>query len=33
VALVAIILIAIVVWAILQSKKPAPDVTAKSVAD
>jgi K(+)-stimulated pyrophosphate-energized sodium pump len=33
VALVAIILIAIVVWAIRQSKKPAPDVTAKSVAD
>jgi K(+)-stimulated pyrophosphate-energized sodium pump len=33
VALVAIILLAIVVWAIRQSKKPAPDVTVKSAAD
>jgi K(+)-stimulated pyrophosphate-energized sodium pump len=33
VALVAIILVAIVVWAIRQSKKPTPDVTVKSAAD
>jgi K(+)-stimulated pyrophosphate-energized sodium pump len=33
VALVAVIMLAIVVWAIRQSKKPAPDVTVKSAAD